>query len=338
MKTTVDVFCLEWHAKGGSAIDLLQVPFGAGVDINWHYWDGSPAYRVPEARPNQHIIFFQFPPPPNWKPHKDSRVVWLPMWDMVRLWEQAQWLRIPKSIRVVAFTKGVYERAVDVGLQTIQLRYFKDPNSFKPVSWENGPVLFYWNRTNLLAPDMLPQLASTLSLNQVLFRGQNDPHIPPAYHYSSPSMLGNTPVTNIPIMDNRKEFLRLTQAANILVAPRQAEGVGMTFLEAMARGAVVFAYDNASMNEYITSGVNGYLFKRRWTLDRLWHIFRNQLARARIGSRSYRFLIHADEQDWGEISSLNLEALGKQAREDHFAGHQAWVEAQPQYLDFVLFR
>jgi glycosyltransferase involved in cell wall biosynthesis len=48
--------------------------------------------------------------------------------------------------------------------------------------------------------------------------------------------------------------------SNIYLAPRKIEGIGLSFLEAMAIGMVVVAYDNGTMNEYIKHDYNGYLF------------------------------------------------------------------------------
>ena len=50
------------------------------------------------------------------------------------------------------------------------------------------------------------------------------------------------------------------EQCNIFIAPRKFEGVGVSFLEAMARGIVVIAPDNPTMNEYIEHNKNGYLY------------------------------------------------------------------------------
>lgn len=45
------------------------------------------------------------------------------------------------------------------------------------------------------------------------------------------------------------------------IAPRDFEGIGMSFLEAMAMGRCVIAPNNPTMNEYITDGFNGILYE-----------------------------------------------------------------------------
>ena len=54
---------------------------------------------------------------------------------------------------------------------------------------------------------------------------------------------------------------RAMDAAAFYIAPRVYEGIGMSFLEAMARGRCVVAADHPTMNEYIEHGKTGFLFQ-----------------------------------------------------------------------------
>ncbi len=53
------------------------------------------------------------------------------------------------------------------------------------------------------------------------------------------------------------EYLDMLAAANVFFAPRRAEGIGMSFLEAMAMGLCVVAPRGPTMSEYIENGRNG---------------------------------------------------------------------------------
>jgi hypothetical protein len=52
----------------------------------------------------------------------------------------------------------------------------------------------------------------------------------------------------------------MTSKANVFFAPRAREGIGMAFLEAMARGQCVVANHAPTHSEYITHNVSGVLF------------------------------------------------------------------------------
>ena len=60
--------------------------------------------------------------------------------------------------------------------------------------------------------------------------------------------------------DTREEMLELIREKAIYVAPREYEGIGMSFLEAMAMGKLVVANNQPTMNEYIENGKTGLLF------------------------------------------------------------------------------
>lgn len=54
-------------------------------------------------------------------------------------------------------------------------------------------------------------------------------------------------------------FLKM-QESSIYVVPREYEGIGMIFWEAMAMGCCVISPDNPTMNEYIKNGKTGILY------------------------------------------------------------------------------
>lgn len=55
-------------------------------------------------------------------------------------------------------------------------------------------------------------------------------------------------------------FERIAREANVFFAPRRLEGIGMSFLEAMARGQCVVAPNFPTHSEYITHNVSGLLY------------------------------------------------------------------------------
>ena len=62
-------------------------------------------------------------------------------------------------------------------------------------------------------------------------------------------------------MDDGRAYAPALRRAGIYFAPRLYEGIGISFLEAMAMGKAVVAPDNPTMNEYVTHNVNGFLYK-----------------------------------------------------------------------------
>jgi hypothetical protein len=331
-RPTLKALCLDWHIDQSTSFrDLLVGPLEPYCDIELVAWDGAsiPDNALDLSFP---LIFLQLPPPPSLVESEHARVVWIPMWDQEMGYDRSRWDAIPKWIRVISFSEQIRVRAEAAGLPVLNLRYFFDPNAFSPVTWDRGPVLFYWNRTGLAGPSLLRKLCKAIDACELIFRPDIDPRIDPRAYYELPDRLGKTQVTTISA-SSREQYLRSTQAANVFLAPRVAEGVGLTFLEAMARGSTVIAYDAPTMSEYIEDGRNGILLSPEpvASRSRLASRLSRRLARS-PGAHAYQL---TDRQDWTSIKARDLTALGRCALANHEKGYLKWQESISSYAAFV---
>ncbi|MFA6508235.1 MAG: glycosyltransferase [Treponemataceae bacterium] len=101
---------------------------------------------------------------------------------------------------------------------------------------------------------------------------------------------------------NRGEMFRVLADCQIYFAPRRTEGIGMSFLEAMALGMAVVAPDAPTMNEYIRDGENGYLY---------------------------------DPDDPKPISFEKAQDIGKRARQSIIEGKARWQATESDLLGFI---
>ena len=221
------------------------------------------------------------------------------------------------------------------GLKTLDVRFFRDPESLPPACWTNERIALYWNRTGLVSPRFLERWCSAVHADRLLFKPSMDPFTHKSLKFTLPDVLGSTIVETVPHTENREDYFRLTERANIFLAPRMYEGIGMTFIEALARGCAVFAHDGATMNEYVETGSTGYLFKRRRTrLARFVARGRRKLAKYGFSQPRPVFTL-SDQQPWHEVAALDLPALGHAARAAHEAGFRRWQEDIPKMADFI---
>ena len=327
-RLTLKAFCLDWHIdRTTSARDILVDPLRPYCDVELVAWDGESVsgHTLDASSP---VIFWQLPPPRGLTEDPSAKVVWVPMWD--HGYDRALWTDLPRSVRVVAFSREIQVRAEAAGLQLLNLRYFPDPTEFSPVEWDRGVILSYWNRTGMAGPELLRKLCEAIDARELMFRAEIDPRIDPRAHYELPAQFGNTKVTTISA-DSRDEYLQATRAANVFLAPRVVEGVGLTFLEAMARGAAVIAYDAPTMNEYICDGENGILLapKRavRWPK-------RASRLRSLLADRNPHPL-SSQRQDWGAVAKVDLRAVGSQARADCGVGQTKWRANIESFASFI---
>ena len=345
LATRIPIFGLDWHIRQSPAQqELANDPLQPYIQFEQFGWNGTSMPDLPVKQfKNMPIVFFHLPPPQHLYHGANMRVVWIPMWDQARGYNLEWWQSLPKSLRVVAFSKEVSVRAKSAGLSTLDLRFFKLPDQFTPANWKTGRVLFYWNRTGLVDKNFLSRLCQSLDIEHLIFRRQVDPRIPAHFDYSLPPWLGKTCVQEI--RSNtflpKREYMDIINRANVFIAPRASEGVGLTFIEALARGCAVFAFDAPTMNEYITHKRNGYLFQRY--AYSLWNHTREKALRwldhflIRYANMQPRFACPVTGwQDWDDVQSLDLQRLGDNARLSQAAGFRKWIDSIPQYASFIL--
>lgn len=338
--SSLTLYCLDWHIEGGSVLDLIVDPLRPYADVKLIPWDGSSLGVMPKD-PTEVIWFHQLPPSVEEMSTLGGRIVWSPMWDHARGYTQAWWNKLPKAVRIVAFSEAVANRAETAGLPTVRLKYYADPNRFPPVLWGQERVMMYWNRTGLVGPKLLQRLCDALGIDTLLFKNVIDPLISRDAAYELPSTLGRTVVEGFDHIKDREEYYRLLRRANVYIAPRKFEGVGLTFLEALASGCAVLGHNAPTMNEYIGHGQDGFLLKRKrtgWSLRRVKRALRRRASYTGLVERPCFEFALSDDQSWSEISALDLAALGRRARLRQEAGFRRWRSGIEHFARFVLLR
>jgi glycosyltransferase involved in cell wall biosynthesis len=324
--------CLDFHIASSDAFrDLLVDPLADAADIRLTAWDGRTAPKNTGTNP---LIYCMLPPPDELLRDKDLEAIWIPMWDQAQGYDDDWWSALPKGLRIVAFSDTVRAKASAAGLNVLRLRYYKDPDALPAAEWNQGNVLFYWNRVGMAGPDFIANACAALNVTTLLFKPDIDPRIEPNKSYELPEKLGATKVEIIRPTAKRQDFLRSIESANMVLSPRLTEGAGMVFLEAMARGCGVIAHDAPTMNEYITHGRNGILVANGYRSA-------GDTLRGKLGKpveRSHAPFLLSDYQPWRTIGRLDPAKLGGRARQDSIAGFAAWKESLRVYSEFITRR
>ncbi|MDZ4767614.1 MAG: glycosyltransferase [Chloroflexota bacterium] len=315
-------------------------PIKAFAEIETRQWQAD--FTPPDLMPGEAVVFCQWLPPEAWLNQHAARVTWLPMWDNQRLWRQRDWNALPKTLRVVAFSEAAAVRARRAGLRTLRLQFFQDPALFPAATFERRTLL-YWNRTGLLTEAFLRELCAVLRVDHLIFRDQIDPLLPQSAYFNLPDHIGSTTVEPLPVTHDRETYWAALKQTNIFIAPRAFEGAGSAFIEALASGCVVFAHDAPTMNEYITHGVDGALFKysipsySKRLLGKVRRRIRRVVAPGGVIAPDALDRLSM-RQDWDGLARLNLSVMGASARTRHAHGFARWRGAQDEYAQFVLER
>lgn len=215
------------HKKTRSADFFLDI-LRAQHTVDCHYYDTYYDCKIPQDKiaAADLIIFWEFLPgrfkiAVNGKP-----CLFVPMYD--NEWgSKWQWRRIARSgMSVLSFCDALTRHAKSCGVKNIlTVHYAMAPSRF-PQNTGDPRKALYWDRGNF-PESTIRALFEADVLDELVV--QRD-FLPP------------------------EEYAALLDRFGVYVAPRAKEGIGMAFLEQIARGKCVIAHDDATMNEYITDG------------------------------------------------------------------------------------
>ena len=182
-----------------------------------------------------------------------DKINFFPMYDGAGDLDSELW-REYAECNIINFSKTLHEECLKRGFASFYIQYFPKPLEINSLG--DGKEVFFWQRINLINPDTIEKVVGIENINRLYLHNAPDPcqsSVEP-----SQALEGKTEITTW--FDTKDDLLNQMQKAALYFAPRHLEGIGMSFLEAMAMGRCVIAPDNPTMNEYIVNGKTGYLY------------------------------------------------------------------------------
>lgn len=198
-----------------------------------------------QKKPPALLVLFQLDYLAFWCRHF-CPVVIFPMYDQSRQSPDPA-LASLREVGWISLSRNLHQRLCGLGLESSYLQYAPDPRNFRPVRWGSAPRGYFWERIPRdLDGKAVSDLGRQLGGVKVKVR-----HLPDARLRQGGE--GS-------FWKSRQDYLRDLGKFQVYFAPRKYEGIGMTFLEAMAMGMCVIAENAPTANEYIISGRNGILY------------------------------------------------------------------------------
>ena len=263
----------SFHKKTGST-DFLPEIFRERYrvvnfyDETWNYGPGVDINKLREGNFKVIVFFQQLPSYRQLKKLSGARLIWIPMFDAeTKLsgigWRHSrlEWLSILSlGVKILSFSRKINDYAKFLGFESFYLQYFVNPGILPAHDQgkRNGLKIFFWQRTREIDWQLIKKLIGDSVVDQIIYRPNCDPG-----HKFFPPNDDDTKKYNIKTINDwlsREEYLGWLANCDVFFAPRRFEGIGQAFLEAMAAGLCVVSPDYPTMNEYITSGVNGLLY------------------------------------------------------------------------------
>lgn len=286
-------------------------------------------YEVARRQP---LIFWDRQPPQKVLTMRDVRIVWVPMWDGL-IWKSARWWNkwSKYPIKIISYSRRLTRIAQSTGIPVFDIQYFDDPLDMQPVRWGDQRNAFYWNRTGLLNREHLVALCQALDLDHLFYRPTMDYFVPQSTQFTLPGRIGRTQVHMIPYLPHT-EYLEIVGRTHLYIAPRWAEGVGVTVTEAMASGCVVLANNAPTMNEYVVHGETGIFLPYSRLLRHLIRFKSKLELRLGLDRPAPSPLVR---YDWTQLLSFNLPEIGARARTASEEGRRRYMDALGPMLEFI---
>ena len=198
------------------------------------------------------VVIFQLMPSLSWlrKYVSWKRISFFPMYDGIPTLSSPIWKEYAET-KIISFSKTLYHSLKQRGFDVKYIQYFPKPFPFE--DWGETDSVFYWQRVqNLPAQAIINALDN--AINKIHIHTSMDP-----YHFATKIKTEKQLTTSV-WFDTKEEMHKKILESALYIAPRLSEGIGMSFLEAMAMGRCVIAVNHPTMNEYIKNAQTGFLY------------------------------------------------------------------------------
>ena len=242
------------------SFDFFAALLRRRFEVETFYYNQAYRVRIPADKVAwaDTIVYLEFLPSRFRIAEPGKRCVFVPMYD--NEWgSRWQWRRIAESgMAVVSFCGRITEHARKCGVKDLLDVRFALPPSPAPgnprvaVLWDRGQVGIGQVR-RLFAPSDLDKLIVVRRPGGGKAPEPIPDEVREAYHI----------VLHEGDYLPDEEYRALLAEPGVYIAPRFKEGIGMTFLEALAAGKLVVSHRDATMDESIEDGVDGRLVDMR---------------------------------------------------------------------------
>lgn len=251
----------QFHKKTRSAdffVDILRTGFA--VETYYLIPDNEPDEGVLDAAVGADVVILwqmDFLAPVFLAMGKP--VIVIPMFDGSGGMPDIHWLFAHKA-RFFNFSLALNERIRMAGGKTMLLRYFPEPAEEDALPRFDEMHAFFWQRRPDHGVDF--KMVDTLIGKELdSLHVHNVADIPGNYS-AEPRADATYAYSHSTWFRDKADYVRCLKKANVFIAPRVAEGIGMALLEAMAQGKLVLAHDAPTNSEYVSNWSNGILFNK----------------------------------------------------------------------------
>lgn len=198
------------------------------------------------------VVFFQCEP--DFSKITNPNTVFVPMYDTFGFTHSS--ISALKNIKLINFSRKLHKEALRYGIKSFYLQYYPKIDSSK-IKNINRNRIFFWQRQKW-NPEILfrvfPEDLKTIGIEYINLHSTE-------YKESNTrnETYKNAQVCKTSWFEKKEDLTNLLNETKYYFAPRDKEGIGFSFIDALAKGCVIIAHNEGTMNEYIVNNKTGYL-------------------------------------------------------------------------------
>lgn len=249
------LICHNDHLTSGS-VGFIQQLFETEFSVEVVLGESN-LYQIQtlsRIHPDAVIVLWQTEFLAPWLTAKGHKVLTFPMYDGCAHAPKS-YFKILDNTYLFNFSKSIHQKSLLAKVVSYQLNWYPTVDN-TPIVTNKKDRLFYWLRR----PESSLSESSISAYFSPYIDGIHIHDRPDGYNLvSSISQTPNRFVNVSSWFEDKEELMTLIGESKYYIAPRETEGIGMAFLEAMSRGCIVFANRNSTHDQYIYDGHNGFL-------------------------------------------------------------------------------
>lgn len=264
---------LSFHQKTQSSkffIDIIKQHYALDIffDESWLPGGAAPDWDHISEQSYDLIIFWQY--------FRNAEImhnircpnkVFVPMYDGMQYKTRFYWKQF-KGVKIVSFCFKLHEKFVKYGLNSFYIQYYPRPMQVSSVNKNDDKLkVFFWLRTGQPSWKTVKGWLQNAPKVKVHLHLKPDPLC--KVKQPDKKDIEDYNITITDWFEHKNDYLKKVSEADIFIAPRLREGIGMSFLEAMSLGKCVIGFNKPVLNEYIWHNKNGLLFSKSQGLAEL---------------------------------------------------------------------
>ncbi len=197
-----------------------------------------------------------------------ENIIFVPMYDSIYKLDKSFWRKL-KNIKIVCFSSTVRAICLSHQLDAFFIQYYPKHMQLAEAGYEDKRM-FFWQRrpwpnwqtlTSILPVCQFEKLHLHVALDPgVEMSEEND--IQPTLSETQQGRFGTSVW-----FDRKSDLLVKLKEFNLFFLPREREGIGFSFLDSMEIGMIPVGFNQATFNEYVVDGVNGFIVDKKQRID-----------------------------------------------------------------------